>query len=57
MSTVAYRASLIREIQQAMRDIQTLRPSGRNLYARARDAGELDAYAHMLTLISDMEDQ
>lgn len=56
MSTVAYRASLVREIEQAMKRI-TCHPETISLERMAYDEGQLDAYAHMLTLISDMEDQ
>lgn len=50
MSTVAYRAALVREIEQAMKRI--IAGSGYSY-----QDGQLDAYAHMLTIIADMEDQ
>lgn len=53
MSTVAYRASLVREINQAMKQIHMSQfvEDGNVDY----QDGKLDAYAHILTLISDME--
>lgn len=52
MSTVAYRAALVREIEQAMKGIQDL-PVGQNLYARSRNEGRAEAYAHILLLLKD----
>lgn len=54
MSTVSYRAALVREIEQAMRRVDVLQ---NNEYGQGLVDGQLDAYAHVLTLISDMEDQ
>jgi hypothetical protein len=52
MGTVAYRAALVREIRQAMERIHP-HPGGSRNY----QDGQLDAYAHILTLVDDMEDQ
>lgn len=57
MSTFAYRAALVREIEQAMKRIQTCYDSDRDRQWVAYDDGQLDAYAHILSLVSDMEDQ
>jgi hypothetical protein len=55
MSTFAFKAILIREIEQAMKRIETGHVTdAMDVYFQE---GQLDAYAHMLTLISDMEDQ
>lgn len=54
MSTFAYRASLIRKINHAMDRIQSDYEMDEPW---SFQAGQLDAYAHMLTLVSDMEDQ
>lgn len=56
MSTVAYRVSLVRKIEQAMKRIDQF-PGGFEDGERDFQEGQLDAYAHVLTLISDMEDQ
>lgn len=55
MSTVAYRAALVREVEQTMKRVGSLRAD--NDYEAGWTAGRLDAYAHVLALVSDMEDQ
>ncbi len=52
MSTIAFRASLVREIEQSMERIHFF-PDGHYLADRAYQDGQLDAYAHVLQLIKD----
>lgn len=52
MSTVAYRAALVREIEQSMKRIHDNNP-GFMLDGYGRADGQLDAYAHILLLLKD----
>jgi hypothetical protein len=55
MSTVAYRAALIREIKQAMKRVDISLVTN-DAYYEGLVAGKLDAYAHILSLVDDLED-
>jgi hypothetical protein len=55
-STVAFRAALVREIEQSMKRIDQF-PGGFEDGEKEFQDGQLDAYAHILSLVSDMEDQ
>lgn len=50
MSTVAYRAALVREIIESMKRID---PGQYDTVADAYAEGRLDAYAHVLQLVGD----
>jgi hypothetical protein len=54
MSTVAYRAALVRKIEQSIRRNNTLHD---NPVDQARHDGRVEAYSHLLCLVGDMEDQ
>lgn len=54
MSTVAYRAALVREIEQIMKRVQS--QHWYSDYEGGMQDGKLDAYAHILSIVSDMED-
>lgn len=51
-TTVAYRAALVREIEQAMKRIDQF-PGGFEDGERDFQEGQLDAYGHLLSLIKD----
>jgi hypothetical protein len=52
MSTFAYRAALVREIEQSMLTIHRF-PTGYDEEERGYQDGMLDAYAHILMLLKD----
>lgn len=52
MSTIALRAALVREIEQAMDRIRQW-PGGFEDCEGAFQHGQLDAYSHMLMLVQD----
>ena len=57
MSTVAYRASLVREIEQAMKRLDISDDGGEGSLNVYYDDGQRAAYAHILTIVGGMEDQ
>lgn len=57
MSTIAYRASLVRTIEQAMKRVDCAEKFPHDVRYQNFLQGKLDAYAHILSLIDDMEDQ
>ena len=53
MSTVAYRAALVREIEQSMKQV-SLFPTVSDEEGGYQE-GRLDAYAHVLMLLKDVD--
>ncbi len=55
MSTAAFRAALIREVEQTMQSIDES-PSPGDYYTIAHRDGRMYAYAHILLLLKDEND-
>lgn len=51
MSTIAFRATLVREIEQAMKRVDEFAPKSHE--EEFYTDGKLDAYAHVLMLVKD----